>query len=135
MRKNILAFYEAVQQLDNTRRALNDACEAYHISFEQFVLMKRIVVAGGIRPTQLSDDLHISRAAVSRKLTQLYQNNYLSKERSGIYEDQRVVIIELTSIGEKIVKEIDQFYNSKLEMFIDPVGGVLTTAKIFETLS
>ncbi|MFV0981948.1 hypothetical protein [Latilactobacillus sakei] len=69
MSKNTLAFYEAVQKLDNTRRAINESCETYHISFEQFALMKRIAVSGGIRPTQLSEDLHISRAAVSRKLT------------------------------------------------------------------
>lgn len=93
MGKNTLAFYEAIQQLDNMRRSLNEPCEAYHISFEQFVLMKRIAVAGGIRPTKLSEDLRISRAAVSRKLTQLYYSNYLSKERSGVNEDQRVVTI------------------------------------------
>lgn len=135
MVKNTLVFYEAIQQLDNMRRALNEPCEAYHISFEQFVLMKRIAVAGGIRPTKLSEDLHISRAAVSRKLTQLYYSNYLSKERSGVNEDQRVVIIALTTIGENVVKKIDQFYKTKLATLTEPVEEVQATAEIFETLS
>ncbi|AUX11047.1 hypothetical protein C0213_00850 [Latilactobacillus sakei] len=135
MVKNTLVFYEAIQQLDNMRRALNEPCEAYHISFEQFVLMKRIAVAGGIRPTKLSEDLHISRAAVSRKLTQLYYSNYLSKERSGVNEDQRVVIIALTTIGENVVKKIDQFYQTKLATLTKPVEKVQATAEIFETLS
>lgn len=135
MVKNTLVFYEAIQQLDNMRRALNEPCEAYHISFEQFVLMKRIAVAGGIRPTKLSEDLHISRAAVSRKLTQLYYSNYLSKERSGVNEDQRVVIIALTTIGENVVKKIDQFYQTKLATLTKPVEEVQATAEIFETLS
>lgn len=135
MVKNTLVFYEAIQQLDNMRRALNEPCEAYHISFEQFVLMKRIAVAGGIRPTKLSEDLHISRAAVSRKLTQLYYSNYLSKERSGVNEDQRVVIIALTPIGENVVKKIDQFYKTKLATLTEPVEEVQATAEIFETLS
>lgn len=135
MVKNTLVFYEAIQQLDNMRRALNEPCEAYHISFEQFVLMKRIAVAGGIRPTKLSEDLHISRAAVSRKLTQLYYSNYLSKERSGVNEDQRVVIIALTTIGENVVKKIDQFYKTKLATLTKPVEEVQATAEIFETLS
>lgn len=135
MEKNQLAFYEAVQQLDITRRALNEACEAYHISFEQFVLMKRIAVAGGIRPTQLSEDLHISRAAVSRKLTQLYYSDYLAKERSGINEDQRVVIISLTPTGEIVVKKLDHFYQAKLARLKNPIEEVQATAKILEVLS
>ncbi|MDR7924817.1 MarR family transcriptional regulator [Latilactobacillus sakei subsp. sakei] len=135
MGKNTLAFYEAIQQLDNMRRSLNEPCEAYHISFEQFVLMKWIAVAGGIRPTKLSEDLRISRAAVSRKLTQLYYSNYLSKERSGVNEDQRVVTIALTSTGEEVVKKIDKFYKAKLATLTDPVEEVQSTAKIFETLS
>ena len=135
MVKNTLVFYEAIQQLDNMRRALNEPCEAYHISFEQFVLMKRIAVAGGIRPTKLSEDLRISRAAVRRKLTQLYYSDYLAKERSGVNEDQRVVIISLTPTGEEVVKKIDKFYKAKLTTLIDPIEEIQATAKIFETLS
>lgn len=97
--------------------------------------MKRIAAAGGVRPTILSEDLHISRAAVSRKLTQLYYSDYLAKERSGVNEDQRVVIISLTPTGEEVVKKIDKFYKSKLTTLIDPIEEIQATAKIFETLS
>lgn len=135
MSENTLVFYEAVQMLDNTRRMLNEECETYKITFEQFVLMKRISVAGGIRPTELSEDLHISRAAVSRKLTQLYYSDYLSKERSGVNQDQRVVIISLTPTGEGVVKKLDRFYNAKLATLTNPVEDVEAVVKILGTLS
>ncbi|MSD83812.1 MarR family transcriptional regulator [Lactobacillus curvatus] len=134
MAENMIVFYEALQELDNARRSLNDLCAEYHISFEQFVLMKRILVAGGIRPTELSDELHISRPAVSRKLTQLYYSDYLSKERSQTNQDQRIVTIVLTDTGRSVVESLDESYRERLAQITEPVKKVTDTVEIFEVL-
>lgn len=120
----ILSFFEELQRLDNARRALNQLTKEYEISFEQFMLLKRISLEEHIMPTALSDELKISRPAVSRKVNQLYRNEYLNKIRSFENEDQRIVELEVSNKGKAIIKELDKKFDEKISSIDYPIEQV-----------
>lgn len=120
----MLSFFEELQRLDNARRALNQLTKEYEISFEQFMLLKRISLEKRITPTALSDELKISRPAVSRKINQLYRNEYLNKSRSFANEDQRIVELEVSNKGKAIIKELDKKFDEKISSIDYPIEQV-----------
>ncbi|XRJ97379.1 transcriptional regulator, SarA/Rot family [Latilactobacillus sakei] len=120
----MLSFFEELQRLDNARRALNQLTKVYEISFEQFMLLKRISLEKRITPTALSDELKISSPAVSRKVNQLYRNEYLNKSRSFANEDQRIVELEVSNKGKAIIKELDKKFDEKISSIDYPIEQV-----------
>ena len=120
----MLSFFEELQRLDNARRALNQLTKVYEISFEQFMLLKRISLEKHITPTALSDELKISRPAVSRKINQLYRNEYLNKSRSFANEDQRIVELEVSNKGKAVIKELDKEFDEKISSIDYPIEQV-----------
>lgn len=110
----MMSFFEELQRLDSAQRALNQLTKVYKISFEQFMLLKRISLEEHITPTVLSDELKISSPAVSRKVNQLYRNEYLNKSRSLANEDQRIVELEVSNKGKNLIAELDKRFDEKI---------------------
>lgn len=134
MKTNTLAFYEAIQNLDNARRTLSELTETYQISFEQFMLLKKLQVMNGVTPSELSDLLGVSKPAVSRKLNQLYQNDLLDKDRNKS-EDQRVVRLKITGRGTKIVNELDRVCDKQIQQMSDPIQQLNAATELINTLA
>ncbi|ASN60763.1 hypothetical protein CG419_09120 [Latilactobacillus curvatus] len=127
-------FFEKLQQLDNVRRTLNELTVAYEISFDQFMLLKRISLEKHITPTALSDELKISRPAVSRKVNQLYRNEYLKKIHSFVSEDQRIVELEVSNKGKTIIEELDKRFNEKTANIAYPTEQVIQIIELLEKI-
>lgn len=125
-----MVFFEELQRLDNARRALNQLTAAYGVSFEQCMLLKRISLTEHITPTELSNELKISRPAVSRKVNQLYRTGYLNKARSFLNEDQRIVELEVSEKGKKIIEELNQRLITKLSSIDYPTEQIVQTAAL-----
>ncbi|MDT3394726.1 MAG: MarR family transcriptional regulator [Bacillota bacterium] len=134
MMDKTMIFFEKLQQLNNAQRALNELTVAYEISFDQFMLLKRISLEKHITPTVLSDELKISRPAVSRKVNQLYRNEYLNKIRSFENEDQRVVELEISNKGKAIIEELDKRFNEKTANIAYPTEQVIQIIELLEKI-
>lgn len=130
----MLSFFEELQRLDNAQRALNQLTKVYEISFEQFIMLKRISLEKHITPTVLSDELKISRPAVSRKINQLYRNEYLNKSRSLANEDQRRVELEVSTKGKKIIAELDKKFNEKMSDAEYPIQQVTVIMELLDKI-
>lgn len=120
----MISFFEELQRLDNARIALNQLTEVYEITFEQFILLKRISLEKHVTPTELSNELKISKPAVSRKVNQLYRKEYLNKLRSFVNEDQRIVELEISKKGKKIMAELDKKFDEKIADIDYPIEQV-----------
>lgn len=129
-----MIFFEKLQQLNNAQRALNELTVAYRISFDQFMLLKRISLVKYITPTILSDELKISRPAVSRKVNQLYRNEYLNKIRSFENEDQRIVEIEVSNKGKAIIQKLDKRFDEKLINIDYPIEQITQVIESLEKI-
>lgn len=131
----MMSFFEELQRLDNAWRALNQLTKEYKISFEQFMLLKRISLEKRITPTALSDELKISRPAVSRKINQLYRNEYLNKIRSFENEDQRIVELEISNKGNRIMAELDKRFDEKIPDIDFPTQKITETVSLLRKIS
>ncbi|MDG2980242.1 hypothetical protein KNP65_09830 [Latilactobacillus curvatus] len=134
MMDKTMIFFEKLQQLNNAQRALNELTVAYRISFDQFMLLKRISLVKYITPTILSDELKISRPAVSRKVNQLYRNEYLNKIRSFENEDQRIVEIEVSNKGKAIIQKLDKRFDEKLINIDYPIEQITQVIESLEKI-
>ena len=78
--------------------------QGYEVNITQFKLLAFLNKYGAQNVSEIASALHITNAAVTGITDQLYEGNYITKNRSK--KDKRVVNIEITDQGIKLVKKI-----------------------------
>ena len=105
-------------------------CDDMHGPFDinpaEMFFMKEIQIrkssgdSSGNWLSSMSEQLHISKAAVSQMLGSLEKKGYIKRETNP--DNRREIIVSLTKEGEKRVDETQRLFEEKTDMFIERFG-------------
>ena len=84
------------------------------LTFQQLRLM--FFIEKGMTITQISKKLEISRAAISKSVSQLVRKGYVTKE---FIQDKRTVSLQLTINGKEMLDQVLLLFNKKITQGID----------------
>lgn len=84
------------------------------LTFQQLRVM--FFIEKGMTITQISKKLEISRAAISKSVSQLVRKGYVTKE---FIQDKRTVSLQLTINGKEMLDQVLLLFNKKITRGID----------------
>lgn len=85
------------------------------MSGSQPLILEKLSVNGKHKVTDLAKVLNITSGAVTGLTDRLIANGYVTRKRSE--EDRRIVYIEITPEGEKVLKEIQEHRQSIINQY------------------
>jgi DNA-binding MarR family transcriptional regulator len=69
---------------------------------------------GAARPSELADELRLVRSSLSRRLDGLAEEGWVVR-RSGLEDDQRAIVVELTRRGRLLWREMNVTYRRAVQ--------------------
>jgi|HigsolmetaAR203D_1030402.scaffolds.fasta_scaffold00673_19 DNA-binding MarR family transcriptional regulator len=85
------------------------------MSGSQPLILEKLSLSGKQKVTDLAKVLNITSGAVTGLTDRLIANGYVTRKRSE--EDRRIVYIEITPEGEKVLKEIQEHRQSIINQY------------------
>lgn len=79
----------------------------FKLNNQQYVLLTLIIRKNGITPSELAQQMSITKSAVSQQLAKLEREGYIIRKQHA--EDKRTVIIVLGEKGLQYKKEMEKF--------------------------
>ena len=106
----------------NHKNFLNHELAKYNISLIQAFCIIKIYRNNGISQKDLASNLYLTKGAITKAITKLESNGYITREKSQ--EDKRYFVLKLTDKGEELIPimgEINQKWENGLGLSdIDP---------------
>ena len=85
----------------NHKKYLNDELSRYDLSLIQALCIVMIHESDELNQKDLSDGLYLTKGAITKAITKLEKNNWISRERSR--NDKRHYVLKLTEKGENFI--------------------------------
>lgn len=79
------------------------------ISFEKFIILQKLSEKKVVTITEIAKQMKTTTPAASHKVTQLAKLGLVKKEH-GMPDDQRIVLLHLTTKGKNKYKELTDYY-------------------------
>lgn len=97
----------------------------FDIRMTELFLMKSIAkrtscTNKSVHVSDIQSNLHITKPAVSQMLNALEKRGYVKREMDT--EDRRKIAVTLTSDGQEILKQTEEYFNRRLEETISRFG-------------
>ena len=99
----------------NHKKYLNDELSRYDLSLIQALCILMIHESDELNQKDLSDGLYLTKGAITKAITKLEKDNWISRERSR--NDKRRYVLKLTEKGEDfipILYEINEKWESQM---------------------
>ena len=105
-------IFKAAIQARKTRKFCLEFIRQYGVSFNELEILNLIVSEKNMAPAEISDELCIERAIVSRKLRSLVGKKLVMYKSNAL--DRRMVDIGITKEGKQLTKSLLRAINSQL---------------------
>lgn len=96
----------------NHKKYLNDELSRYGLSLIQALCIVMIHESDELNQKDLSDGLYLTKGAITKAVTKLEKDNWISRERYN--SDKRHYVLRLTEKGEKFIPKLYEI-NDKWE--------------------
>lgn len=108
-----------------------------NITTDQFTVLQFIHQQEKVTSTQISQAMGVGRSAITASVNRLVDRHFVKRERNE--KDRRIVYLELTEEGKKVVKETEEaihcYLQDKLDHFpIEDIEGFLLSIEKLATL-
>ena len=100
--KKLLELEEVFQEVARNIASRIFQCSDHGLTHPQFFMLKRLV-SGPATVSEVAEYLGVSLSAITSMADRLVKSQYVIRSRSE--QDRRVVWLELTDIGRKVLKE------------------------------
>lgn len=100
---------------NHVSHAFAQKVEAKGVTVAEWVLLRQLLDAKGANPSQLANDVGMTRGAVSKLVERLCQKKLAA--RSASEEDRRYQTIELTAKGKRLVPVLAQLADENDRVF------------------
>lgn len=121
--QEMLKFNRIYQWLNNDLRPfLGEISQKYHLTYDQYTLLKVIQTHNHISGSELAATLHISRAAISRRCREL-QILALIDGISRQEPDYRLTYFETSQYGDEVLAALNEHYEKWLEKVNEGYGS------------
>lgn len=121
--QEMLKFNRLYQWLTNDLRPfLGEISQEYHLTYDQYMLLKNIDQHNHISGSDLAAEQHISRAAISRRCREL-QMLGLIEGISRQEPDYRLTYFEISSYGCEVLTKLNRHYQQWLEQVNEKYGA------------
>lgn len=90
----------------NHKNYLNNALMEYNLNLIQALCLLRIYNGNNVNQKELSDNLYLTKGAITKAIKKLEENGYISREQS--LQDRRNNILKITSKGLNLIPVLDE---------------------------
>lgn len=111
------AYLSTLKYLDEV---ISEPADEYGLSFEQYLIMHGIAEKDGITLTDIVEDRHVTRAAVSRQIKMLLKKGYIYQEADE--NDRRRMLLHLTDLGVEIEKIVTERVTNRFDGWVQVFG-------------
>jgi DNA-binding MarR family transcriptional regulator len=96
--------------------------EFRHRQFHFLITLSKLIKPGekGIKPSMMSDVMHITRGAITHIVNEMEAEGLLERIPDPL--DRRVVLIAITSEGQKMLDDTYQRFMTRMNTLIDYLG-------------
>lgn len=92
----------------------------YHLSFEQYLILRTIVNHPKVKLMDIAEERHVSRSAISRQLKILLNNDYV--RQSADPADRRKMFLISTDKGMRVEEKIRRLVMRRFSSWLDTFG-------------
>lgn len=90
----------------NHKNYLNNALMEYNLNLIQALCLLRIYNGNNVNQKELSDNLYLTKGAITKAIKKLEENGYIFREQS--LQDRRNNILKITSKGLNLIPLLDE---------------------------
>lgn len=120
--QGMMKFNQIYQWLTNDLRPfLGEISQKYHLTYDQYILLKSIQDQNHVSGSELAAGQHVSRAAISRRCREL-QLLGLIEGISRQEPDYRLTYFEVSKHGEEVLTKLNETYDKWVEMVNEKYG-------------
>ena len=109
---NTNQIFKTAIKARETRKLCLDFIRQYGVSFNELEILNLIAFEKSITPAEISDELCIERAIVSRKLKTLVSKKLVMHSSNAL--DRRMIDIKITKEGKQLTKSLLKDINKQL---------------------
>ncbi|EEJ40783.1 MULTISPECIES: MarR family winged helix-turn-helix transcriptional regulator [Limosilactobacillus] len=99
---------------------ISEPSAEYSLSFEQYLILKKIVHNPKIKLMDIADERGVTRSAISRQLRPLLNHNYIQQEADP--EDRRRLFLISTIRGKQVEQHIGSLVLKRFSNWLDVYG-------------
>lgn len=116
------SLYAVIALLSRQAGKKQDYGLAYPLYTSEIHIIHLIGKYNGISPLKLSEELNITKGAVSQTLTKLEKKGMIKRERTG--ESVNRVLVYLTEEGQQVFEQHRRKHESKLERVYEYISSL-----------